>query len=58
MKTKVSEYISKFLEKNGINTIFCVTGGFSMHLNDSFGRNNNLKIYYFNFFYFFQLFNK
>ncbi len=46
MKTKVSEYISKFLEKNGINTIFCVTGGFSMHLNDSFGRNNNLKIYY------------
>lgn len=46
MKTKVSNFISNFLEKNGINTIFCVTGGFSMHLNDSFGRNNNLKIYY------------
>lgn len=43
---KVCEYISKFLEKNLINTIFCVTGGFSMHINDAFGRNNNFKIYY------------
>lgn len=46
MKIKVSEYISKFLELNDINKIFCVTGGFSMHLNDSFGKNKNFDIYY------------
>ena len=46
MKIKVSDYISIFLEKNNIKTIFSVTGGFSMHLNDSFGRNKNFNIYY------------
>jgi acetolactate synthase-1/2/3 large subunit len=46
MKIKVSDYIINFLEKNNINTIFSITGGFAMHLNDSFGKNKNFNIYY------------
>jgi acetolactate synthase-1/2/3 large subunit len=46
MKIKVSDYIVNFLEKNNINTLFSITGGFSMHLNDSFGNNKNFDIYY------------
>jgi acetolactate synthase-1/2/3 large subunit len=34
---KVSDYIAEFLKKNGIKQCFSVTGGFAMHLNDSFG---------------------
>ena len=34
---KVSEYITEFLLTNGIRQCFSVTGGFAMHLNDSFG---------------------
>ena len=46
MKIKVSDYIGNFLIKNNINTIFSITGGFAMHLNDSFGKNDNFNIYY------------
>jgi len=46
MKIKVSDYIVKFFEKNNINTLFTITGGFAMHLNDSFGINKNIDIYY------------
>jgi acetolactate synthase-1/2/3 large subunit len=46
MKIKISDYIISFLEKNNINTLFTITGGFSMHLNDSFGKNNNFETYY------------
>jgi len=46
MKVKVSDYIINFLEKNKINTLFSITGGFAMHLNDSFGINKNFEIYY------------
>ena len=46
MKIKVSDYIINFLEKNSINTLFTITGGFAMHLNDSFGINKNFEIYY------------
>jgi len=46
MKVKVSDYIINFLEKNEINTLFSITGGFAMHLNDSFGINKNFQIYY------------
>ena len=46
MRIKVSDYISDFFIKNNINTIFSITGGFAMHLNDSFGKNNNYDIYY------------
>ncbi len=45
-KIKVSDYIVDFYEKNGLNTVFTITGGFSMHLNDSFGKNNNYEKYY------------
>lgn len=46
MKIKVSDYISDFFYKKGINTIFTITGGFAMHLNDSFGKHGQYKIYY------------
>jgi acetolactate synthase-1/2/3 large subunit len=46
MKIKVSNYIINLLEKNNINTVFSITGGFAMHLNDSFGKNKNFNIYY------------
>ena len=46
MKIKVSDYIVEFLHKNGINTLFTITGGFAMHLNDSFGNNKEYDIYY------------
>jgi acetolactate synthase-1/2/3 large subunit len=46
MKVKVSDYIVDFFNKNGIDTLFTITGGFAMHLNDSFGNNKNYKIFY------------
>lgn len=46
MKIKVSDYIVDFFYKNGINTLFTVTGGFAMHLNDSFGKYDKYNIYY------------
>jgi acetolactate synthase-1/2/3 large subunit len=46
MKIKVSDYVVDFFNKNGINTLFTITGGFSMHLNDSFGKNKNYNAYY------------
>jgi acetolactate synthase-1/2/3 large subunit len=45
-KIKVSDYITSFLLKNGLNTLFTLTGGFAMHLNDSFGKNHGFEIYY------------
>jgi acetolactate synthase-1/2/3 large subunit len=45
-KIKVSDYIVDFLNKHGINTLFTITGGFAMHLNDSFGNNKEYDIYY------------
>jgi acetolactate synthase-1/2/3 large subunit len=46
MKIKVSDYIVDFFNKRGIDTTFSITGGFSMHLNDSFGNHPNYKNYY------------
>jgi acetolactate synthase-1/2/3 large subunit len=43
---KVSDYIVNFLLKNKLDTIFTITGGFSMHLNDSFGKTPGFEIYY------------
>ena len=43
---KVSDYIANFLVHNGITTVFTVVGGGSMHLNDSFGHNKELKCVY------------
>ena len=42
---KVSDYIVSFLESKKINTLFTITGGYAMHLNDSFG-NSSFQIYY------------
>ena len=46
MKIKVSDYIINFFSKKGIDTLFTITGGFAMHLNDSFGKSNLYDIYY------------
>ena len=46
MKIKVSDYIVDFFYKNGMNTLFTITGGFAMHLNDSFGNHGDYNIYY------------
>ena len=46
MKMKASDYIVEFFYKNSINTLFTITGGFSMHLNDSFGKHGEYNIYY------------
>jgi acetolactate synthase-1/2/3 large subunit len=43
---KVSDYIASFLIHHNIDTLFTITGGFAMHLNDSFGRHNKFDIYY------------
>jgi acetolactate synthase I/II/III large subunit len=34
---KVSDYVTNFLIERGIQKCFSVTGGYSMHMNDSFG---------------------
>ena len=39
VKIKVSDYIAEFLLKNSVDTVFTITGGFSMHMTDSFGKN-------------------
>jgi len=46
MKVKVSDYIVDFFNKNGMDALFTITGGFAMHLNDSFGKHGNYNIYY------------
>jgi acetolactate synthase-1/2/3 large subunit len=45
MKIRVSDYIIRVLEAHGIDTVFGLTGGFAMHLNDSFGK-SGFKTYY------------
>ena len=46
MKIKVSDYIIEFFYRNSVDTVFTITGGFAMHLNDSFGKHGNYNIYY------------
>ena len=46
MKIKVSNYISQFLVDNGIDTLFTVTGGGAMHLNDAFGHQEGMHCVY------------
>ena len=40
---KASDLVFDFIEKQGIDTIFTVSGGGCMHLTDSLGKNKNLK---------------
>ena len=42
MIVKLSDYIADFLVQNGIDTVFGVTGGGAMHLNDSLGHKEGL----------------
>ena len=46
MLIKISDYISKFLIKKNLTNIYCITGGGSMYLNDSFGNNKSLNVIY------------
>ena len=46
MSIKVSDYIAQFIAEYGINTVFTVTGGGAMHLNDAFGHNQNITCIY------------
>lgn len=46
MQIKISDFIVDFLIKNGMDTLFELTGGFAMHLNDSFGKHGGYNIYY------------
>lgn len=43
MIQKLSDYIADFLVDNGIQTVFGVTGGGAMHLNDSLGHKEGLQ---------------
>lgn len=40
---KVSDYIIKFLENEGVKHVFMFTGGMTMHINDSIGYATKLK---------------
>ncbi len=40
---KLSDYIIKFLEDNGVQDVFMLTGGSCMHLVDSFGKSKKIK---------------
>ena len=42
MKVKLSNYVAQFLVDHGIDTVFTVTGGGAMHLNDGFGKQKGL----------------
>ena len=42
---KLSDYIVKFLEDNGVRDVFMLTGGGCMHLVDSFGKSKKIKYF-------------
>jgi len=44
-KMKVSDYVVEFLKERNLTSLFTITGGFAMHLNDSFGH-STFNIYY------------
>lgn len=46
MKMKLSDYVADFLVKNGIDTMFMITGGGAMHLDDSLGHKEGLHCVY------------
>jgi acetolactate synthase-1/2/3 large subunit len=43
---KLSDLLVERLVNLGIDTAFAVTGGASMHINDSFGENSSIKVVY------------
>ena len=44
---KASDYIASFFASHGVDTVFMVTGGGAMHLNDSFAKSPDFSVYYF-----------
>ena len=40
---RLADYIAQWLVENGTRHVFLVTGGGAMHLNDAFGRCNELQ---------------
>ncbi len=46
MKIKLSNYVAQFLVDHGIDTVFTVTGGGAMHLNDGLGHQDGLHCVY------------
>jgi acetolactate synthase I/II/III large subunit len=43
---KISDYIVKLLEQQGVDLVFLVTGGGAMHLNDSLGQSQQIRKIY------------
>ena len=43
---RVSDYVSYILSVNDITNLFTIPGGFAMHLNDSFGKNDKFETIY------------
>lgn len=46
MKIRVADYIANLLAENGITNVFSVVGGGAMHLNDAFGRHEEIECTY------------
>ncbi|NCA91846.1 thiamine pyrophosphate-binding protein [bacterium] len=46
MKIKVADYIADFLYEHGFDSVFSVTGGGAMHLNDALGHKDGLSCMY------------
>ncbi len=46
MKIKLSNYVAQFLVEHDIDTVFTVTGGGAMHLNDGLGHQEGLHCVY------------
>ena len=40
---KISDYVMEYIAGLGVDTVFCVTGGGAMHLNNSLGQSEKLK---------------
>ena len=40
---KISDYVMEYIASLGVDTVFCVTGGGAMHLNNSLGCSDKLK---------------
>lgn len=46
MNIRVADYVAEFLIDHKINTVFSVTGGGAMHLNDAFGHADGMRVIY------------
>ena len=46
MDIRLADYLADFLVKHGIDTVFSVTGGGAMHLNDALGHKEGLSVFY------------